>query len=176
MKKILHSRTIRLVLLTSIMLGMAALHVLDPLTDEQSHIAENKAESINRHEARARKFGMNTQRPTWEPSGEDIFVAPAAPIPEPEISTTTIAPPEPVAPPPPPAPVVPPLPYTALAKFKNDEQTIIYLGSDKSAIPAREGDLLDNGQYQIEKISGTSVSIRYLPMNHLHELSLSGLE
>ena len=79
-------------------------------------------------------------------------------------------------PPPAPEPVAPPLPYVVMGKFKSGEKSTLYLRAGNNTIPVSVGDLLGNGDYKVEGISESVVSIRYLPMNHLHELSLSGLE
>lgn len=133
------------------------------------------------HGVQPPKYGVNVGRQTWVPSGEDIFVVNPSPThtPPKELNSEVWEPPtlavtpkfQEAA-----TPIVPPLPYSIMAKFQTEQQAFIYLKSGKETIPISEGALLGNGDYKIEHISDSTVAIRYLPMNHLHELSLSVLE
>lgn len=177
MKNLLLQPKVRLALLLTIVLGLLILNLTAPpvqYLDQEQDVAKIPATN-NKPQTLLGSFGAQVGRPKWEPSGEDIFV-------EVSVNMTTQEPVEPSEPPAPtvapttPEPVAPLLPYVVMAKFKSGEKSTIYLRSGNNTIPVSEGALLGNGDYKIENISESVVSIRYLPMNHLHELSLSGLE
>jgi hypothetical protein len=159
----------RFALLLAVLAGMVVLN----LTAQPVHSPDSsQAVAIV---PTSKPYGLQLGRAKWVPSGEDIFLEVQA-TPEAEIPIQPPEPNTPTEPAPAPEPGAPPLPYAAMARFKNGEKSTLYLRSGNTTIPVAEGDLLGNGEYKIESISETMVSIRYLPMNHLHELSLSGLE
>jgi hypothetical protein len=177
MKKLMAQPKFRLAILFTVLIGLLVLNLTAKPVKTQNHEEKiaHLPEATKKRQAIPGLYGEQVGRPKWLPSGEDIFM---------EVSSNTSAEvtmrePEPqvsVIPPPVPVPVAPPLPFVAMAKFKSGEKSILYLRAGNDTIPVYEGDLLEQGNYKIESISEGRVSIRYLPMNHLHELNLSGLE
>jgi hypothetical protein len=177
MKKLLTQPKNRLVLLLTMLFGLLVLN-LARIPVQNQNDDENVAylpESNNKRLAMRGLYGKHVGRGKWEPSGEDIFVeiSTAAPT---EVPVQEPDPPAPITPTPAPEPVAPLLPFVAMAKFKIGEKSTLYLRAGHNTIPVSEGDLIGNGDYKIESISESMVSIRYLPMNYLHELSLGDLE
>ncbi|MCQ8895624.1 hypothetical protein NQT62_04100 [Limnobacter humi] len=176
---------LRLTALFILLGGLLLLHLLAPklTSNDRPHheVASSMAvtpESINQKGSAIDPYAIYASRLKWEPSGEDVFVdepltAPPEPLQNLPVTNNPILPSIPKAEI---QPVLPPLPYVAMARFKQGQQSVLYLRSGTQSIPVSEGDVLGQGDYRIEHISETMVSIRYLPMNHLYELSLSGLE
>lgn len=177
MKNLLLQPKVRLALLLTIVLGLLILNftALPVQNPDQEQDVVRMPETNNNQQSLRGSFGAQVGRARWEPSGEDIFIEVSLAKPA-DVPIQPPQPPAPTIPPPAPEPVAPPLPYVVMAKFKSGEKSILYLRSGNNTIPASEGALLGNGDYKIESITASVVSIRYLPMNHLHELSLSGLE
>lgn len=176
-RNLLFQPKVRLALLLSLLLGLLILNLAaTPVQNSgQEHDVARMPESANKRQNALGPYGAQVGRVKWEPSGEDIFVEASVTL----VTEEPVRPPEPPAPtvpPPAPEPVAPPLPYVVMGKFKSGEKSTLYLRAGNNTIPVSEGDLLGSGDYKIEGISESEVSIRYLPMNHLHELSLSGLE
>lgn len=179
MKKLLHHPKTRLGLLLAVMGVLLVLNLLAPPPQlaESAQANPSLPTTNNTRQTAANFYGAQAPRARWEPTGTDMFVEAAATQPDmPVQPQEPLQPPEPPVAPPAMEPVAPPLPYVAMARFKRGDKSILYLSSGTTMIPVSEGDLLGNGDYKIESISDAVVSIRYLPMNHLHELSLSGLE
>jgi len=90
------------------------------------------------------------------------------------------APPPPPAPPvvvqavatEPAAPVEPPLPYQYQGRMKNEDgTTVIFLSRGQEGIAAHVGDVLDSN-YKLVYMDDNKLTIAYLPMDHLHDISL----
>jgi hypothetical protein len=71
-----------------------------------------------------------------------------------------------VAPPPPPRIVVtaPPLPFTYLGRYGEGEARVVILARGDRMYTVGEGEVIDN-QYRVDRISGATVGLTYLPMN-----------
>ena len=90
-------------------------------------------------------------------------------------------PPEPPKPPPvvqepgvmaPVVPVEPPLPYQFLGRMLEPDGAIqIFLSRGQDSIIAHVGDVLDTN-YKLVSIDEHKLTIAYLPMGHLHDISL----
>lgn len=176
-KNLLFQPKVRLALLLSLLLGLLILNLTaKPVQNlDQGQDVAKMPDPADKQQNALGPYGAQVGRAKWEPSGEDIFVE-ASVAATTEESVQPTEPSAPVMPPPAPEPVAPPLPYVVMGKFKSGEKSTLYLRTGNNTIPVSEGDLLGSGDYKIEGISESVVSIRYLPMNHLHELSLSGLE
>lgn len=177
MRKLINQPRIRLAGLLTVLTGLLLLNLISPplQNEENNSSTAQLPETTPRNQVDENLSNTRIGRPEWVPSGEDIFV---------DIALSTqmeipLQPPEPTVPEPPtvtPEPAPPMLPYVAMAKFKSGEKSVLYLRTGNDTIPVSEGELIGGGDYKVEKISESGISIRYLPMNHLHELSLSGLE
>jgi uncharacterized protein YukJ len=72
----------------------------------------------------------------------------------------------------PPAPVEPPLPYQYQGQMKDENgTTVIFLSRGQEAITAHVGDALD-ANYKLVSMDNNKLTIAYLPMDHLHDISL----
>jgi hypothetical protein len=70
------------------------------------------------------------------------------------------------------APVEPPLPYQYQGQMKNEDgTTVIFLSRGQEAITAHVGDVLDTN-YKLVSMDDNKLTIAYLPMDHLHDISL----
>ena len=177
MKKLLSQPKVRLSMLLAVLAGLLLLNLTAPPAEGPQQAQANAVESSLSNTGKSIQGAdrLYIGRAEWLTSGDDIFV-----------DTPTVQAAEPISVPqdqapiphdtPTPEPTVPPIPYSAMARFQSGKNSTVYLRLGDTAIPVSEGSVLGNGEYKIESISETAVSIRYLPMNHLHELSLSGLE
>lgn len=176
MKKLLLQPKVRLAFLLVVLISLLALNLATPpINNTENSQAVVALPTFGKSNKELGTYGTQVARAQWEPSGEDIFVE-VTPAAQPDLQVQAPEPPAATDPPPAPEPVAPPLPYVAMAKFNNGDKTTVYLRAGGASLPISEGYLLGNGDYKIESISEAMVSIRYLPMNHLHQLSLSGLE
>ncbi len=96
--------------------------------------------------------------------GERLFLASGGQPPKPvPVSTPTNLPP--------PAPQAPPLPFQVLGRYEEAGQTAVFLQFNDQALVVREGDTLGE-LYKVEKLTGSSLSMRYLPLNQLQSLEI----
>jgi hypothetical protein len=82
------------------------------------------------------------------------------------------APTAPAAPPPEAAPTVaPPLPFKVLGSHVQDGRTVVFLQQNEINHVVRVGDTLA-GTYQVERLEGATLTLRYLPLNQVQTLDL----
>lgn len=77
----------------------------------------------------------------------------------------------PVAPPVPAAPVSPPLPYAFLGKLDDSQRVRVFLLRGETIFTVSVGDVIE-GTYRVERISGTEMTLVYLPLNSTQSLSV----
>lgn len=83
-----------------------------------------------------------------------------------------VKPAAPLPPPAPPKPVAPPLPYRYFGRMTGTgNQTFVYLQKDDALIPIEVAQVLD-GVYRIDKITDAQITLTYLPLNEMAELSI----
>lgn len=91
------------------------------------------------------------------------YIAPPAPPP----SVAVVAAP----PPPPPPPSAPPMPFQFLGKLDDSEKLRIFLVRGERIYTVSAGDVID-GTYRVDNISGTQMTLIYLPLNTAQTLSV----
>lgn len=92
------------------------------------------------------------------------YIAPPAPPPSAIAEATT-------KPPPPPAPSAPPMPFQFLGKLDDSEKLRVFLVRGERIYTVSAGDVID-GTYRVENISGTQMTLIYLPLNTAQTLSV----
>jgi len=73
--------------------------------------------------------------------------------------------------PPPLPPQAPPLPFRFLGRYKDAGQSVVFLQYNDQSLVVRQGDTLGE-QYKVEKLDGTTLSLRYLPLNQMQSLDV----
>ncbi|MDD2742185.1 MAG: hypothetical protein PHV02_07920 [Rhodocyclaceae bacterium] len=73
--------------------------------------------------------------------------------------------------PPPSPPLAPPLPFRFLGRYKDAGQSVVFLQYNDQSLVVRQGDTLGE-QYKVEKLDGTTLSLRYLPLNQIQSLDV----
>jgi len=86
-------------------------------------------------------------------------------------SKSWVPPPVKAKPGPPPAPVAPPLPFTYLGKQAAGGHLEVYLAQGDRVIVAREQMLID-GTYRVESIKPPTLSLTYLPLKQIQQISI----
>lgn len=89
----------------------------------------------------------------------DLFASHSWYVPPPPPPPVALAPP-----PPPPAPSAPPLPFQFLGKLDDSERLRVFLARGERIHTVAEGDVID-GTYRVERITGTQMTLTYLPLN-----------
>lgn len=77
----------------------------------------------------------------------------------------------PAAPPVPQAPVSPPLPFVFLGKLDDSQRLRVFLLRGENIFTVSVGDVIE-GTYRVERISGTEMTLVYLPLNSTQSLSV----
>ena len=72
---------------------------------------------------------------------------------------------------PPPKPVAPPLPFAYLGKQTAEGRFEVYLANGDRVLTVREKAVID-GKYRIEAIRPPTMSLTYLPLNEMQQLSI----
>lgn len=80
----------------------------------------------------------------------------------------------PALPPPPPA-QAPPLPFRVLGRYEEGGRAVVFLQYNDQNLVVRVGDTLAE-QYKVEGLSGTALTLRYLPLNQLQSLDIGGVQ
>lgn len=70
-----------------------------------------------------------------------------------------------------PAPVAPPLPFAFLGKKLEAQAWEVYLTQGELTLVAREGQVLQ-GSYRIDKIAPPTMTLTYLPLEHVQTLAI----
>ncbi|NMG44740.1 secretion system X translation initiation factor, partial [Aromatoleum toluvorans] len=65
---------------------------------------------------------------------------------------------------PPPVPVAPPVPYEYLGKLADGSSVRVFLVRGERPYTVTEGDVLD-GNYKVQRITDTTMTLVYLPLN-----------
>lgn len=81
--------------------------------------------------------------------------------------------PPPPPPPPPPEPTAPPLPFTYMGRYEDPPKLLVILASGNKVYTVSEGEVID-GNYRVEHITDSAVSLVYLPLNINQSLSTTG--
>jgi hypothetical protein len=74
---------------------------------------------------------------------------------------------------PPEPPRAPPLPFKELGRYEEAGQTVVFLQFGEQNLVVRSGETIADN-YKVEGIDGTSMTLRYLPLNQVQTLELSG--
>lgn len=82
---------------------------------------------------------------------------------------------KPVVETPPEPPRAPPLPFKELGRYEEAGQTVVFLQYGEQNLVVRSGETIA-GSYKVEGIGGTSMTLRYLPLNQVQTLELSGAQ
>jgi hypothetical protein len=129
--------------------------------------AESKADAAAKPDAAARKDqrqlaqldlgsvarSVEKDEPANLFASKSWYVPPPPPPPPP--------PPKPVPPPP---PTAPPLPFTYLGRFVEAGKPVIFLVRGDRVLTVKVGDVVE-GNYRVEGIVGSTLSLTYLPLN-----------
>lgn len=82
--------------------------------------------------------------------------------------------PPPPSPPPPPKPTAPPLPFKYAGKLIEDKTVRIFLSQGTATTLVKQGDQL--GNYDIERVTTSSVVLRYRPLQEQQTLNFGGFD
>lgn len=88
----------------------------------------------------------------------------AAPVASPAPTEVAAAPPQ-----------APPLPFRALGRYDEAGQAAIFLQHLENNLVVRVGDTIAE-QYKVESLQGTTLTLRYLPLNQLQTLEVGGVQ
>jgi hypothetical protein len=80
-------------------------------------------------------------------------------------SPLSIAPPEP--------PQAPPLPFKELGRYEEAGRTAVFLQHGDQNLVVHVGDTIADS-YKVEEIAGSSITLRYLPLNQVQKLESGG--
>ncbi|MDX1368512.1 hypothetical protein [Pseudomonas sp.] len=69
------------------------------------------------------------------------------------------------------APVSPPLPFVFLGKLDDNQRLRVFLLRGETIFTVSVGDVIE-GTYRVERISGTEMTLVYLPLNSTQSLSV----
>lgn len=72
------------------------------------------------------------------------------------------------------APVAPPLPFTYLGKQNRGGKIEVYLARGDEVIVAREQSVIQN-TYRVQSISAQSLSLMYLPLQQVQQISIGAI-
>lgn len=70
-------------------------------------------------------------------------------------------------------PQAPPLPFRVLGRYDEAGQVVVFLQHQEQNLAVRPGDTLLNG-YKVESITGSTLTLRYLPLNQVQTLEVGG--
>jgi hypothetical protein len=84
-----------------------------------------------------------------------------------------LAPASVVAPPAPAAPQAPPLPFRVLGRYDDAGETTVFVQHFEQALVLRVGDTIAE-QYKVESLQGSTLTLRYLPLNQTQTLEVGG--
>ncbi len=83
-------------------------------------------------------------------------------------------PPPPPPPPDPPAePAAPPFPYSYMGGLSDDSGRTAFFNRGDRVLPVRAGETVD-GQFRVDHLDETSMSLTYLPLNKTLQVTLGG--
>lgn len=71
------------------------------------------------------------------------------------------------------SPQAPPLPFRVLGRYEEAGQAIVFLQYNDQNLVVRVGDTIAE-QYKVEGLHGTTLSLRYLPLNQEQTLEVGG--
>lgn len=72
-------------------------------------------------------------------------------------------------------PQAPPLPFHVLGRYDVAGQAVIFLQHNDQNLVVRVGDTLA-GEYKVESLNGTTLTLRYLPLNQPQNLEINGMQ
>lgn len=75
----------------------------------------------------------------------------------------------------PPPPQAPPLPFHVLGRYDEAGQAVIFLQHNDQNLVVRVGDTLAD-EYKVEGLNGTTLTLRYLPLNQSQSLEIDGVQ
>lgn len=70
-------------------------------------------------------------------------------------------------------PQAPPLPFRVLGRYDEAGQVVVFLQHQEQNLAVRPGDSLLN-DYKVESINGSTLTLRYLPLNQVQTLEVGG--
>lgn len=151
------------------LLAATIIAVLYP-TLKENLPKKKKASAAVSHAALIPVSAPTTQLPQLSELTHDPFEAvtwnapPVSPAPSPIVRQAEII--ETVA------PVEPPMPYQFIGRLKNEDgTTTVFLSKGQEGIAVHLGDTLDI-DYKLVALDDNKLTIAYLPMDHLHDISL----
>ncbi len=112
---------------------------------------------------RSRDLGDTTQTQDWFHTG--TWASPPADMP---VSAKSPAPVES------PLPQAPPLPFKVLGRYTNDDVESVFLQHNDQNLVVHVGDTIAQN-YKVEGLSVNTLTVRYLPLNQIQTLDLSGV-
>lgn len=68
-------------------------------------------------------------------------------------------------------PVAPALPFRVLGRYQEDNQWAVFLQHIDQNLVVRVGDTV-GGQYKVERLEGSTLTLRYLPLNQTQQLDV----
>jgi len=74
-----------------------------------------------------------------------------------------------------PPPQAPPLPFRFLGRYDDAGKTAVFLQHFEHNLVARVGDTLAE-QYKVESLEGSTLTLRYLPLNQIQTLEVGGAQ
>ena len=104
-------------------------------------------------------------------NAEGLFVTPAWAVPPPSAIASRARPIQEQSLPEPAPPSAPPLPFTVMGSMQESGQRTVFLQHAGDSLVVRAGDTLID-QYTVEKIEGSTMVLRYLPLNQLQTLEV----
>lgn len=72
-------------------------------------------------------------------------------------------------------PKAPPLPFRVLGRYDEDGQTFLFLQHFEKNLVVRVGDTIAE-QYKVESLQGTTLSLRYIPLDQIQTLEVGGAQ
>ncbi len=74
-----------------------------------------------------------------------------------------------------PPPQAPPLPFIFLGRYESAGETLIFLKHLEQNLVVRAGDTIAE-YYKVESFKGTTLTLRYLPLNQVQTLEVGGVQ
>lgn len=69
----------------------------------------------------------------------------------------------------------PPPPFRVLGRYADARRNVVFLQQQDKNFVVEVGDTID-GQYKVEEIGASVLTLRYLPINELQTISLGGIQ
>ena len=93
--------------------------------------------------------------------GNQVEAAPVEAEPTPEVA--------------PPPPEAPPLPFRFIGRYNDGHRILFFFELYDQSLSVRIGDTITD-EYRLERLQGTTLTFRYLPLNQLQEMNIGGVQ